>query len=90
MSMSRQLASTLGVAVTAAVLVGCGLGQPAADVACGKAVLSDWSDGHIDEDYPAPCYEAAIDVMPEDVRAYTTAKDDISRELYSHRNSVSR
>lgn len=88
--MSRQLASTLGVAVTAAVLVGCGLGQPATDDACGKAVLSDWADGRIDDDYPAPCYEAAIDVMPEDLRAYTTAKDDISRELYSHTNSVSR
>ena len=82
--MGRQLGSTIGVAVTAAVLVGCGLGQPANEVACGKAVLSDWADGRIDQEYPAPCYEAAIDVMPEDIRAYTSTKDDISRALYSH------
>ncbi|HYI73633.1 MAG TPA: hypothetical protein VEW90_00070 [Gaiellaceae bacterium] len=83
--MGRQLVGTIGVAVTAAVLVGCGLGQPAKEVACGKAVLSDWADGRIDQEYPAPCYEAAIEVMPEDIRAYTSARDDISRALYSHR-----
>lgn len=71
----------------ALALAGCGpFGQPQAETACGQAVLSDWADGRIDEDYPEPCYEAAIDVMPEDVRAYTTAKDDISRALYSHRD----
>jgi hypothetical protein len=49
-------------------------------------VLSDWADGRIDRAYPDPCYEAAIDTMPEDLRAYSTAKDDISRELYSRRS----
>lgn len=86
-SMSSQLATTFSVALTAAVLVGCGgLGAPQAERSCGKAVLSDWADGRIDRVYPDPCYEAAIDVMPEDIRAYTTAKDDISRALYSHRD----
>ena len=32
-------------------------------------------------DLSGPCYLAAIDDLPEDVRAYTSAKDDISREL---------
>jgi hypothetical protein len=39
----------------------------------------------IDDTYPDSCYLAAIDVLPEDVRAYTSAKDDISRALYSSR-----
>jgi hypothetical protein len=84
--MSRRAATALAVAMVAVVLSGCGgLGQPQAE-ACGNAVLSDWSDGRIDRTYPDPCYQAAIDVMPEDLRAYSTAKDDISRALYSHRD----
>jgi len=35
--------------------------------------------------YPGPCYLAAIEELPEDVRAYTSAKDDISRALNSSR-----
>jgi hypothetical protein len=71
----------------AAVLAGCGpFDHPGAERACGQAVLADWADGRIDKTYPDPCYEAAIDVMPEDLRAYTTAKDDISRALYAHRD----
>jgi hypothetical protein len=79
----------LALGAAAAALSGCGAfgGQPQAERACGKAVLSDWSDGGIDRTYPDPCYEAAIETMPEDLRAYSTAKDDISRELYSHRDT---
>lgn len=73
----------------AAALSGCGAfgGQPETERACGKAVLSDWADGRLDDSYPAPCYEAAIDAMPEDLRAYSSAKDDISRVLSSHRDT---
>jgi hypothetical protein len=85
--MSRRGGTALAMGVIAVVLSGCGgMGQPQAEQACGKAVLSDWSDGRIDRSYPDPCYQAAIDVMPEDLRAYSTAKDDISRALYSHRD----
>ena len=67
-------------------LSGCGSSaELQAENACGQAVLIDWADGRIDESYPGPCYMAAIDTLPEDVRAYTTAKDDISRALYSRR-----
>jgi hypothetical protein len=83
--MSRRggvlLACTLAV-----VLSGCGgFGASAAEQACGEAVLSDWADGSFDRVYADTCYQAALDVMPEDLRAYSTAKDDISRALYSHR-----
>ena len=49
------------------------------------AVLTDWSDGGIDETYPGSCYLAAIEELPEDVLAYTSAQDDISRELQASR-----
>lgn len=86
--MGRRGLTVLALGAAAALLPGCGAfgGQPHVERACGKAVLSDWSDGRIDRTYPDSCYEAAIDTMPEDVRAYTTAKDDISRALYSHRD----
>jgi hypothetical protein len=85
--MSRRGGIALVLSAFALVLAGCGpFGQPEAERACGKAVLTDWADGRIDRIYPDPCYQAAIDTMPEDLRAYTTAKDDISRALYSHRD----
>ena len=87
--MRRRGLTVLVLSAIVAVLSGCGTfsGKPEAEHECGQAVLLDWADGRIDGTYPDPCYEAAIDTMPEDVRAYTTAKDDIARALYSHRDT---
>jgi hypothetical protein len=52
---------------------------------CAREVLSDWSDGGIDGVYDDRCYVAAIDALPEDLRAYTSAGDDIARALRSRR-----
>ena len=86
--MRRRGLTVLVLSATAGVLSGCGAfgGTPAAEQACGETVIVDWADGRIDGTYPDPCYKAAIDELPEDVRAYTTAKDEISRALYSHRD----
>ena len=85
--MSRRGGTALVAGVFAFALAGCGpFAQPQAERACGKAVLTDWADGRLDRTYPDTCYQAAIETMPEDLRAYTTAKDDISRALYSHRD----
>src|ERR671936_2645365 len=54
---------------------------PAAAARCGTAILKDWSDGKIDHTYPVRCYQDALDRMPEDMRSYTTAPDDIRRAL---------
>src|SRR5438067_13785766 len=48
---------------------------------CGTAVLKDWTDGKLDRAYPVKCYQAALDAMPEDMRSYTSAPDDIRRAL---------
>src|ERR687888_2805227 len=66
------------VAVAAAALVA----APAAGAAnCGAAVLKDWADGKLDRAYPVKCYQNALAAMPEDMRSYTTAPDDIRRAL---------
>lgn len=50
----------------------------AARAQCADAVLRDWTAGTlVGGAYPPNCYQAAIDALPEDLRAYTTAADDI-------------
>ena len=81
------LASALVLAVTA-VVAGCGTGSPeaarGATHACGDAVLRDWADGSISRTHATECYLEAIASLPEDVRAYTSAEDDITRALQAH------
>lgn len=85
--MGRRAGTAFACTLALLALTGCGSSAAHAERACGKAVLADWTDGRIDRSYPDPCYLAAIDVLPEDVRAYTSAKDDISRALYSSRGN---
>jgi hypothetical protein len=57
-------------------------GAPAATKpGCAVAVLKDWADGKLDHRYPVRCYQDALNRMPEDMRSYTTAPDDIQRAL---------
>jgi hypothetical protein len=47
---------------------------------CAEAILADWLDNsRIDRVYALPCYEAAIDAIPSDLRDYTDAADVIAR-----------
>jgi hypothetical protein len=84
--MCRFVVVLFVLCVVLAFPTACGSGVLSrADGRCGQAVLSDWRDGRIDETYPEPYYLDAIDSLPEDLRAYTTARDDISRALLTHR-----
>jgi len=57
-------------------------GRAAATASCGKAVLDDWfENGSVDLLYDLPCYGAAIDAIPPDIRDYTDAEEVISRAL---------
>jgi hypothetical protein len=56
-------------------------GMAATSSSCGAAVLKDWSDGKLNHAYPVRCYQDALDRMPEDMRSYTSAPDDIQRAL---------
>ena len=59
------------------------VGTPPAGAAvpCGEAVLVDWSDGSLDRVYSVACYRDALARLPEDLRAYSTAPEDIERAL---------
>ena len=67
--------------ILAVVAASLGVVSPAAAAKCGTAILRDWSDGKLDRTYPVRCYQDALDAMPEDMRSYTSAPDDIKRAL---------
>ena len=48
---------------------------------CWQTLVEDWSDGAISNLYPISCYREALANMPEDVRLYSSASDDINRAL---------
>jgi hypothetical protein len=48
---------------------------------CWKTLIKDWYDGRIDKTYPLKCYRDALDELPPDVEAYSSARDDIRRAL---------
>jgi hypothetical protein len=67
----------------AAVVITAFAGPPgaAAQTACWQKVLDAWSKGTLQATYPVSCYRAALQHLPADVRAYSTATDDIQRAL---------
>jgi hypothetical protein len=57
-----------------------------ASVACRDRVIADWSDnGRIDRTYPLACYRDAVKHLPEDLRTYSSAPDDIQQALTERR-----
>jgi hypothetical protein len=48
---------------------------------CWQVLVDDWADGAISNLYPISCYRQALRSMPEDVRLYSNASDDINRAL---------
>ena len=56
-------------------------GPATAAKSCGRLVLDDWYDGRIDGTYKLHCYDDAIEIIPRDVRDYSSAEDDIKRAL---------
>lgn len=76
--MTRRLAT---IAFLAAAFAAALPSPASAAPLCADAVMNDWLDGRIDRRYPPRCYGDALAALPEDVRAYSTAVDDISRAL---------
>lgn len=71
------------LASVAAVVLVLGVAAPASagGTPCWRALINDWYDGRIDETYPTSCYTDAIQHLPTDVDAYSSARDDIQRAL---------
>jgi len=70
----------LFIAVLAALLL-LALPSTARAAPCWQGVIADSSDGRIDREYPIACYRKALESLPEDVRVYGTAANDIQRAL---------
>jgi hypothetical protein len=51
----------------------------AGEQTCGDAVFADWQEGGIDGVYAPACYREALQSLPEDVRVYSSAPEDIAR-----------
>jgi len=82
----RLVGGSLVVLFACLVLVGSTPGQPPAGVPCWQRVIADWSDnGRVDRTYPLACYRAAVKHLPEDLRAYSSAPDEIDRALAERR-----
>ncbi len=73
--------------VLAAFLAMLAVASPAgAAQSCGRAVIDDWYDnGRVDGTYALHCYDDAIEILPRDVRDYSSAKDDIQRALQNRK-----
>jgi hypothetical protein len=62
--------------------------QARAEQACWRAVLTDWSNGGIDRRHSLGCYRSALHNLPNDLRTYTTAEDDIRRAILDEIRNV--
>lgn len=69
--------ATLAIAAALALLSA----APAAAEPCWQRVISDWSDGRIDNVYSPACYRGAIAHLPADVDRVSTAPADLERGL---------
>ena len=48
---------------------------------CGKTVIEAWDSGRLGSSFPPACYRKALQELPEDIRIYSSAEDDINRAL---------
>ena len=81
-----MISATFRALFLVALLASLALAALAAPVAgaapCWTRLLDDWvKHGRIERPYPATCYRAAIANLPEDVIAYSSAREDIERAL---------
>jgi hypothetical protein len=53
----------------------------AAQKPCWRAVVADWASGGVDRRHKLGCYRSALRNLPDDIRTYTTAEEDIRRAL---------
>ena len=69
--------------VVAAALLALAANPAAGQTACGEAVLRDWHNGRVGTGYAPECYRAALASLPEDMRIYSSAEEDIETALHA-------
>jgi hypothetical protein len=78
----RSAAISFLLALAAGLLLATLLpGTATAKIPCWKQVLNDWSNGRPIGVYPLHCYRDALRNLPEDVRDYGNAADEIQAAL---------
>jgi hypothetical protein len=77
----RSAVISLLVAFAAGVFLLALPATAAAKTPCWKQVLNDWSNARPIGVYPLHCYRDAIRNLPEDLRDYSSAADDIQAAL---------
>ena len=78
---TRSAVISLLVAFAAGLLLLALPGTAAAKTPCWEQVLNDWSNNRPIGVYPLHCYRDAIRNLPEDLRDYSAAADDIQAAL---------
>jgi hypothetical protein len=72
---------SLAAAAAALALFAC-TGTAGTAAPCWSRLLDDWrTGGRIDGTYPIGCYRDAISNLPEDLRQYSSASEDITRAM---------
>lgn len=75
----RSSAATVAIACLLALLTaGCAGSE---ELTCADTVLVDWNNGRLSSAHAPECYRDALEALPEDVRLYTTAPEEIIRAL---------
>jgi hypothetical protein len=79
---ARRAVALAAVAVAGVVPAAALATAPTASAAtCWQRVITDWRDGRITGVYSAACLRAALRNLPEDLRVYGSAEEDITRVL---------
>jgi hypothetical protein len=63
---------------------------PAFAAGCADRVIADWRDGRLDGTYSRACLRAALRSLPEDLRIYGSAEEDITLALNAETPSARR
>jgi hypothetical protein len=78
----RAAVKSLLLVASAGLVLALGVAAPAgAATPCWKALINDWYDGQIYQTYPTHCYTEALNHLPQDIKQYSSAQDDIHRAL---------
>jgi hypothetical protein len=76
-----RIASVAAAALAVLIASEVGAASTASAATCSQRVIADWRDGHIDGTYGPRCLRAALRNLPEDLRIYGSAEEDITRAL---------
>jgi len=78
----RFLRPFITVLLAAGALGAATAAPAAAATPCWRTVINDWyRNGRVDGHYPIHCYSEAIANLPEDSKQYSTAPEDIRRDM---------